>query len=224
MKKALRFIPTFLVAFAIAGSPCGVQRADAETISMFTGTFDLEGTGIHAFTEFQGFQNLTVLFPSLMPGAGFLTTDPAIDLDNYFDDHGCDNAFPCEEHWSGTFNGGSMSLVAFDGNGHTYSFTGTITGGSFSGDFHFDHSGTWGGNNQTLSFTARSTNGWTSDGTLTTSNDLGDPFNGKGRGTLSMTTVTPEPGSMTLLGSGIVAVAAFLRRRPKRLCSQAQQS
>lgn len=28
-----------------------------------------------------------------------------------------------------------------------------------------------------------------------------------------MTTITPEPGSMTLLGSGIVAVATFLCRR-----------
>ena len=119
----------------------------------------------------------------------------------------------CTYQWSGTFTGGSVSIVASsqDNNGQwvDHESTGTITGGGYSGngtcftDFPCSVS-----LEETVGFTSTWTNGWRSDGTLDLGS-VGDPLNG----TLNMTTVTPEPGSMMLVGLGIAAIATFIRRR-----------
>jgi hypothetical protein len=99
-------------------------------------------------------------------------------------------------------------------------FTATITGGSYSGfEGGLEPYYPWYsfGIGQTFTFTGEWANGWTSVGTFN------GGFGGDGAvpnsfGTLSMTTTTapapvPEPGSMALLGSGMVLAVAFLRRR-----------
>jgi hypothetical protein len=224
MKKAPRLTPLILLpVFAILGSTWGVQFAHAATISAFTGSWQL-ATDQGAFRDKQGFITLVGPIGSNFTGNFFFR--PSIS--NYSDDHVCSPGFVDCENWSGTFSGGSVAFAAYNSLA-VYTFTGTITGGSFSGGIScdpFDHD-CLGENDETLSFTSaiweqttlESTgpNGWRSQGTFSGGNTIIEVVNGAGPsiGTLSMTTVTttPEPGSTTLMGSGILAVAGFLRRR-----------
>jgi len=216
MKKVPRLTSVFLLLIlAIIG---GVQRADADTINTFTGTWNMscEGYCASPWLYFQSLGGLHGLFGSIFDG--FFSFDGSVT--DYSDDHGCDQLFPCTSHWSGRFDGGSVSFVATDnqGLGLEYSFTGMITGGSFSGTYTCDSSGCFGSNNAMLSFTSTWTNGWRSEGTLNVTSDLGDLPRGSS-GPLSMTTVTPELDSVTLLGSGIIGIAIFLRRGVKEVAA-----
>jgi len=134
-------------------------------------------------------------------------------ISNYFNDQGCSPFyFGCTENWSGTFSGGTVSFVAYNATGVEYFFTGAITDGSFSGGMAcpFDEAFCLWSQRATFDFTSTWTNGWRSDGALLVDSSS-PPIS---VGTLSMTTVTPEPGSMMLVGLGIAAIGTFIRGRP----------
>ncbi len=216
MKEAPRVAPTFLLLiFAIIGTTWGVQRAHAETISMFTGTWQMFAVEQAALRDRQNIYGLRGSFGSNLDG--FFSFNGSIS--DYFDHQPSCNPFESgcneNENWHGTFSGGSVSFLAFAPNNPEpeYSFTGTISGGSFSGFFSCEPGGDGeciDSNDAMFSFISGSTNGWTSEGTLRVWSSC---FPGcSSFGYLSMTTVTPEPGSMTLtlLGAGMVAVATLL--------------
>jgi hypothetical protein len=211
------------VILVIAGSTWGLQRAHAETIGMFTGSWPMTSSEV-AYKDKQAINDLFVSFESNFQNS--FSFNGAIS--NYSEG----GSGPCSifdricETWSGTLSGGSVAFVGSDGSVE-YTFTGTITGGSFSGYYACSNeelSVCSDNNDASFSFTSRWTNGWVSEGTVNVKSCViagCGPFTG---GTLSMTTtVGPEPSSMTLLCSGIVAVAIFLRRRTKRLSGQARQ-
>ncbi len=228
MKKAPRLTAVFLLPiFAIIGSTWGVQRAHAATVSTFTGSWRLDsdgaGTGSVASRTNQSIDNLRGPIGSDFNGI-FSFNGSIGNYSDEFGGPGCDpNSFSSCENWSGSLSG-SVSFAAYNSQAE-YTFKGTITAGSFSGTVTCDLEGQCLGENEaTFSFTSaiwqeltsasRGPNGWTSAGTL----DVGSCIEGCSPisiGTLSMTTITPtpEPASMALFGSGILAVATFVRRR-----------
>jgi hypothetical protein len=217
MKKLQQLRSMFLLLFiAILGSTWGAQRAHADTVSEYTGTWYTEQYGYDGVNPDQSVIGPVVFNPFGADGLheGFFFTSPvtAGTLPN------C-TSNPCYTAYSGTFVGGTMNFyVDTDGFGPT--FTATITGGSYSGDEDFDED-TFPyvsfDNTQTFTFTGQWANGWTSMGTFSGGFSTNDGLPG-GNGIISMTTTTapttvPEPGGMTLLGTGMVLVVASLRRR-----------
>jgi PEP-CTERM motif len=216
MKKLQHLRSIFLLLFvSILGSTWGAQRAHADTVSEFTGTWytselgyagtnqDESTTGPVIFDNFGPDGSHELFFLSFPVTAGTLRPD-CVD-------------FGCSASWGGTFVGGIMNMY-LDTDGFGPIFTATITGGSYSGfsnglppDF------TETGDEQTFTFAGQWPNGWTSVGTFTGGYGVdGDVLGGSG--ILTMTTTTapttvPEPGSMTLLGTGMVLVVASLRLR-----------
>jgi hypothetical protein len=218
MKKLQQLRSMFLLLFvATLGSTWGAQRAHADIVSEFTGTWDTAQYGYDGVNQDQSSIGPVVFDSFGADGShqAFFFSSPvtAGTLDP-----GC-NSYPCSESWSGTFVGGIMNMyIDTDAFGPT--FTATITGGSYFGDegglepYYPWYSAE---NGQTFTFTGQWANGWTSVGTFTGGfqQDGAEPNEG---GTLSMTTTTapttvPEPGGMTLLGTGMVLVVASLRLR-----------
>jgi hypothetical protein len=216
MKKLQQLRSMFLLLFiAILGSTWGAQRAHADIVSEFTGTWD---TGLYGYDGVNPDQSVIgpVFFDSFGADGShlaFFFTSPvtAGTLPNCTSD-------PCYSAYSGTFVGGIMNMyIDTDAFGPT--FTATITGGSYSGDEGFSDDFPYVSidNTQTFTFTGQWANGWTSMGTFTggSSTAVAGP---PGYGTLTMTTTTapttvPEPGGMTLLGTEMVLVVASLRLR-----------
>jgi hypothetical protein len=220
MKKVEQLKSMFLLLFvAILGSTWGTQRAYADTVSEFTGTWY---TGPYGYSSNQDESTSGPVFFDSFGADGshvafflsFPVTDGTLrpDCDFY-------NSCPGPVSWSGTFVGGTMDMyIDTDAFGPT--FTAAITGGSYSGFnnqlvYPYEDSN----DGQTFTFTGQWPNGWTSVGTFT--GDFGDDEGSVGGyGTLTMTTTTaptavPEPGGMTLVGTGMVLVVAILGLRLK---------
>jgi hypothetical protein len=212
MKKLERLKSMSLLLFvAFLGGTWGAQRAHADTVSEFTGTWD----SLIQINDFGHDENPgTVLFNPFSADSSysFVVINPttAGTLNT------C-TSYPCYEGWSGTFVGGTMSFNLTDNYPTPPAFTATITGGSYSGfescpEFppcFFDDS-------QTFTFTGQWANGWTSVGTFSAAFEQ-DGVEPGSSATLSMTTTAPsavpEPGGITLMGTGIILVVASLRLR-----------
>jgi hypothetical protein len=216
MKKLQQLHSMFLLIFiALLGSTWGAQLAYADTVSAFTGTWytnylgyggtlqDESSDGPVSFDNFGEDGSHVGFFLS------FPVTSGTLRPDCYYS--------PCAASWSGTFVGGIMNMyIDSDENGPA--FTATITGGSYSGFSNgLPPSYTETGDEQTFTFTGQWPNGWTSVGTFTGGyGQDGDVLGGLG--TLTMTTTTapttvPEPGGITLLGTGMFLLVASLRLR-----------
>jgi PEP-CTERM motif-containing protein len=229
MKKTPRLAQLFFLAvFAILGSTWGVGRAHAGTIGLFTGSWQLESP------DGTGFQDQTVFsLQGPISSTVFARVDFIGSISGYSEQgSGCDKfGAPCLVTWSGILSGGTVSFDACCSQTGpiNYSFTGQITGGSFGGEMFCDFDECVGENRGMFSFISTATsfvlppggpevlNAWSSQGTFSYRGCVGqcgpDTF-----GTLTMTTVTtPEPGSVTLLGAGMAAVATLRRRRRSRV-------
>jgi hypothetical protein len=211
MKKLQSLRSIFLLlTVAILGSTWGAQRAHADTVSQFTGTWYTFDVGPSAYDESYSFN--PVIFDPNNGVEPFFFSDPVTSgtLRTCTSDS-------CSESYSGTFVGGTLSMYVDDPA--PPAFIATITGGSYSGFNQIPciYPDCYANDGQTINFTGLWANGWTTVGTASVGFDdstAGNP----GFGTLTMTTTTapapvPEPGSMALLGSGMVLLAVFLRRR-----------
>jgi hypothetical protein len=218
MNKLQQLRWMFLLLFiAILGSTWGAQRAYADTVSEFTGTWETGQFG-YGGTLLDESSSGPVFFDSFGADGshvGFFLSFPvtAGTLRPECDFYG---SCPGFVSWGGTFVGGIMNMyVDTDAFGPT--FTATITGGSYSG---FDNSlvppFNESNDEQSFAFTGQWPNGWTSVGTFTGDYAADEGIYG-GFGTLTMTTTAPttvpEPGGMTLLGTGMVLLVASLRLR-----------
>ncbi len=216
MKKLQQLRSMVLLLFiAILGSTWGAQRAHADIVSEYTGTWDAGPYGYGGANQDES------AGPVFFYGFGADGSHEAFFFSSPVTDGtlnpGC-SSYPCGVSWSGTFVGGIMNM-SIDTDAPT--FTATITGGSYSGDqgglepYYPWYSY---GDEQTFTFTSAPWgDDWTSTGTFT-GGFGGDGALFSGFGTLSMTTTTapttvPEPGGITLLGTGMVLVVASLRRR-----------
>jgi hypothetical protein len=102
------------------------------------------------------------------------------------------NGLPNGVIFSGTFSSATWTLVTLANGTHNYTLTGVLTGSFGSG---------------------YSTNGVTVQLTVNTGKGY---FNGSTRISSGDTTVTvPEPGSLGLLGTGLLGLAGVIRRKMK---------
>ena len=209
MKTEQRCIRVIVILFGIIFSGWGLGLAHADnTVEMFTGTWGMFCVECGALKDSQSVANLSVNIPNLTAGFSFNGS-----ISGYSNDQGCTPVtLPCMENWSGEFSGGSVSFFAYDSSLlNVFSFTGVIIGGTFSGSETCDSQECGHDNLANFAFASTWPNGWRSVGTV--SAESGGFYSLATFGTLTMTTVVPEPTSMALLGSGILAVASFFRRR-----------
>jgi hypothetical protein len=215
MKKLSQLRSMFLLLFiVILGGTWGAKRAHADTVSAYTGTWTTRGVGPSAYDESYNEATGPILFDPNNGVEPFFFSAPVTSgtLRTCTSDS-------CSESYSGTFVGGTISMYVDDPA--PPAFIATITGGSYGGFNQVPcvYPDCMASDGQTINFTGVWANGWTTVGTVSVGFDdsiAGPP----GFGTLTMTTTTapttvPEPGSMTLLGTGMVMVVTSLRRRLK---------
>jgi hypothetical protein len=213
MRKPQQLKSMFLLLFiAILGSTWGAQRAHADIVSEYTGTWSTRGIGPSAYDESYNETTGPILFDPNNGVEPFFFSAPVTSgtLRTCTSDS-------CSESYSGTFVGGTISMYLDDPA--PPALVATITGGSYSGynqvPCFYPYCNAYDG--QTINFTGVWANGWTTVGTLSAGFDdsvAGNP----NAATLTMTTTTapttvPEPGSMTLLGTGMLLLVTSLRRR-----------
>ena len=219
MNKAQRLVQLFilLLGFILGGWGVGTAHADF-TPDMFTGTWQiycLEDPGCVALHESQSLSPMT--FQVNANVTGLFSFNGSVS--DYSDDGGCTPPTPdCIEWWGGSFSGGSVFFTAYDNLSNDVSFTGMITGGTFSGvkACFMEDGYLWCGDNEEGRFAFISPawgKGWKSVGTFHFFSGYGpEPDMFGSNGTLTMTTTAvPEPSGMALLGSGLIAVASFVR-------------
>jgi hypothetical protein len=217
MKSKPGLRPMFsLAVVAFIGLTCGLQRAQAETISALTGEFPVSsGSGpvndnqdFDASVQFDSVSQTLMVRPSIGSYVDNITCGGApVSSYDECDTGGTESGrVPLVDTWSGTFSGGSVSMT-----GPLGSFTGTITQGSFSGSYFNDSHESSETNSEDFSFTGTWANGWRSEGTF--SGASGSNFGGVSGDLILTTSTTPEPGSVTLLASGMAVFAVLLHRK-----------
>ena len=107
--------------------------------------------------------------------------------------------------FSGSLNSGSISFGDV-----SYAFQGAITSGYFNGSTGFEQLGRYYFvENSYFDFSGRWNNGWTSTGFYEYIGLCCDA----GQGYTQMTTTSPEPSTLLMLGSGILGLVGVRRRK-----------
>ena len=189
---ALSTVVILVILFAFA------PHANADIVPWLTGFFP-SGDGFSMGTSFGDSFALVAVSPDL----------PVITVDWQ-----CDNLGVCVGHGSAPITSGSADGQIWSISMGTVqaTFTGHITGGIATRDeqycpddicltywfdtFHADFSGTWSNGWHTVGF---------SEGTIGSDSTP--------TGLFYLTTYTPEPGTLTLIGLGIAGLSARLKRR-----------